>query len=152
MTNNAKGTLKKWIVEQLPQLSTASLHISFINISALYYFSIVIHLGGKHFPYIYCELRGPNLVRSGHFQVWKRGCCVRSGQFIIEGIDMYVLSMYFISICYRRNGYFSRICSGWPKSHRRNGTRDEHKHLDQIYERQICTYFLKEHLIFLQFF
>ena len=29
---------------------------------------------------------------------------------------------------------------------------DEHKHLDQIYEKQICSYFLKEHLMFLQFF
>ena len=35
-----------------------------------------------------------------------------------------------------------------PKSHWRNGTRDEHKHLDQIFEKKICSYFLKEHLIF----
>ena len=41
----------------------------------------------------------------------------------------------------------------WPKSHRRrNGTRDEHKHLDQIYEKQMCSYSLKEHLISLKFF
>ena len=25
----------------------------------------------------------------------------------------------------------------------RNETRDEHKHLDRIYEKQICSYFLK---------
>ena len=35
---------------------------------------------------------------------------------------------------------------------RRNGTRDEHKYLDQIYEKQICSYFIKEQLISLQFF
>ena len=31
---------------------------------------------------------------------------------------------------------------------RRNGTGNENKHLDRIYEKEICTYFLKEHLIF----
>ena len=41
-------------------------------------------------------------------------------------------------ISYSRNGYFSRICSAWPKSHRRNGTRDEHKHLDQ-YMKSKCV-------------
>ena len=29
---------------------------------------------------------------------------------------------------------------------------DEHKHLDQIYEKQMCSYSLKEHLISLQLF
>ena len=29
----------------------------------------------------------------------------------------------------------------------RNGTRDEHKHLDRVYEKQICSCFLKAHLI-----
>ena len=45
-------------------------------------------------------------------------------------------------ICYRRNGSSRRIRFAWPKSHRRNGTRDEHKHLDWIYEKQICSFFL----------
>ena len=40
-----------------------------------------------------------------------------------------------------------RLIISFPKSHRRNGTRDEHKHLDWICEKQICSYFLKEHLI-----
>ena len=44
-----------------------------------------------------------------------------------------------------------RIRSVWPKNHRRNGTRDEHKHLDKIHEQQICPLFLMEHLISLQF-
>ena len=38
-------------------------------------------------------------------------------------------------ICYRRNGYFSRKCSVWPKSHRPNGSRDENNHLDRIYKK-----------------
>ena len=33
-----------------------------------------------------------------------------------------------------------------------NLTRDEHKHLDQIYEKQMCSYSLKEHLISSQLF
>ena len=28
----------------------------------------------------------------------------------------------------------------WPKSHRRNGTRDEQKHLDRLYEKQIRVF------------
>ena len=39
------------------------------------------------------------------------------------------------------------ISVNWPKSYMRNGTRDEHKHLDRKYEQQICLYFLKKHLI-----
>ena len=39
-------------------------------------------------------------------------------------------------ICYRRNGSVRRIRSAWLKPHRRYGTRDEHKHLDQIYEKE----------------
>ena len=58
----------------------------------------------------------------------------------------------FKYICYRRNGDFSRICSVWPEYQGRNGTRDENKHLDRTYENQIYSYFLKQHLISLQFF
>ena len=32
--------------------------------------------------------------------------------------------------------------------YRRNGSLDEHKHLDRIYEKQICSYFLKEPFYF----
>ena len=39
-----------------------------------------------------------------------------------------------------------------PKSNRRNGTRDEHKHLYQVYEKQISSYFLKQHLNSVHFF
>ena len=37
-------------------------------------------------------------------------------------------------------------------SYRQNGTRDEHKHLNRKYEKQICSYFLNKHLISLQLF
>ena len=47
---------------------------------------------------------------------------------------------YLKYLCYQQNESVRRIRSDWPKSHRRNGTRDEHKHLDRIYEKQICSY------------
>ena len=41
----------------------------------------------------------------------------------------------------------------WIRQAGRNGTRDEHKHIDRTYYvKQICLYFLKEHLISIQFF
>ena len=38
----------------------------------------------------------------------------------------------------------------WPNYHRRNGSMDEHKHLDHIYEKQKCWDFFQEHLFSLQ--
>ena len=60
------------------------------------------------------------------------------------------------SICYRRNGSIRRIRGsvsppGQISPARWNGTRDEHKHLDRVYAKQICSCFLKERLISLQF-
>ena len=53
--------------------------------------------------------------------------------------------------CYRPNGYLSRNLSGWPKSHRPYGSRDE-EHLDRIYEKQIYLYDHYDILISLQLF
>ena len=100
------------------------------------------------------------LLSPGFFQCQ---CCSTKGpgNFLITkiiwllvylSISLRATHMHRIHIYYRRNGSDRRIRSVWPKSHRRNGTRDEHKQLDQIHEKQICSYFLKEHLIFLQFF
>ena len=33
-------------------------------------------------------------------------------------------NIYMYNICYYRHRYFSRNRSGWPKSHRRNGSRE----------------------------
>ena len=50
-------------------------------------------------------------------------------------------------ICYRRNGYFSRIRSGWLNSHGRNWTRDELKYvrisISKIFFKVLKTYILK---------
>ena len=40
--------------------------------------------------------------------------------------------------------YTTYIFFAFPKSHRRNGTRDEEEHLDRTYEKQIFLYFLRE--------
>ena len=67
-------------------------------------------------------------------------CCIFSEIYLSLSLSVYK--------CFHRNGYFSRIRSGWPKYHWGNGYRDDQKHLDRIYEKQICLYFLQEHLIF----
>ena len=53
------------------------------------------------------------------------------------------------NVFYRRN---RSVPAGPNLTGRRNGTIDEHKHLDRIYGKQICSYFLKEHLISVRFF
>ena len=45
----------------------------------------------------------------------------------------------YMYVYYRRNGSVRRIRFDWPKSHLQNGTRDEHKHFDRIYEKQISS-------------
>ena len=60
---------------------------------------------------------------------------------------MNVFFLILFYVCYRRNGSVRRIRFAGPKSHWRNGTRDEHKHLDRIYKKQICSYFLKNTVI-----
>ena len=51
-----------------------------------------------------------------------------------------------------RSAWPKWIRSAWPKSYRGSITRDEYKHFDRIYEKQICSYLLKEQLISLQLF
>ena len=64
------------------------------------------------------------------------GCIVHNNRANNKIIELYCLKY----ICYRHcNWYSGQNRAGWSKFP--NGFRDEHKYLDRIYKKQICSYF-----------